>query len=190
MATIQKRGKAIRYLFSCGYDLNGKQIRRTMTWTPAEGMTKRQTEKEPHRRQLCSRKMRTGQVLDGSIKLLTLPKSGSRTMRRSSLGRATIGSYKEMLPRINAALGYIRIDGLQPHHIISFTIICRSRVRADGKQRCIVDMTALLRSFNNTSAVCKTSGCIRTCADNINRGKNVSCASAERISQALKNTDQ
>ena len=45
MATIQKRGSTYRITVSCGYDLNGKQIRRTMTWTPEPGMTKRQTEK-------------------------------------------------------------------------------------------------------------------------------------------------
>ena len=34
MATIQKRGESYKISVSCGYDLNGKQIRRTMTWTP------------------------------------------------------------------------------------------------------------------------------------------------------------
>ena len=43
MATITKRGDTYRITVSCGYDLNGKQIRRTMTWTPEPGMTRRQT---------------------------------------------------------------------------------------------------------------------------------------------------
>ena len=46
MPTIQKRGDGYRITVSCGYDLTGKQIRRTTTWKPEPGMTARQIEKE------------------------------------------------------------------------------------------------------------------------------------------------
>ena len=46
MATIKKRGKS--YLFRCydGYDTQGRQIERTMTWTPPQGMSEKKAEKE------------------------------------------------------------------------------------------------------------------------------------------------
>ncbi len=34
MATIKQRGDSYKITVSCGYDLNGKQIRRHLTWTP------------------------------------------------------------------------------------------------------------------------------------------------------------
>ena len=34
MATIKQRGNSYKITVSCGYDLNGKQIRRHLTWTP------------------------------------------------------------------------------------------------------------------------------------------------------------
>ena len=45
MATIKKRGNS--YLFRCyaGYATNGRQIEKTMTWTPPEGMSEKKAEK-------------------------------------------------------------------------------------------------------------------------------------------------
>lgn len=38
MPTIEKRGDSYKITVSCGYDLNGKQIRRHLTWKPEPGM--------------------------------------------------------------------------------------------------------------------------------------------------------
>ena len=46
MASILKRKDSYFIAVSMGYDNNGRQIRRTMTYTPDEGMTKKQIEKE------------------------------------------------------------------------------------------------------------------------------------------------
>lgn len=71
MATIKQRGDSYKITVSCGYDLNGKQIRRHLTWTPEPGMTKRQIQKELDRQAvLFEEKCRNGQVLDGNIKFV------------------------------------------------------------------------------------------------------------------------
>ncbi len=49
MATTQKRGDGYKITVSCGYDIDGKQIRRTKTWKPDAGMTERQIKKERER---------------------------------------------------------------------------------------------------------------------------------------------
>ena len=46
MATIRKRGNSYQIRVSCGYDTSGNQVVQTMTWKPADGMTKKQIEKE------------------------------------------------------------------------------------------------------------------------------------------------
>lgn len=49
MASILKRKDSYFIAVSMGYDNNGRQIRRTMTYTPDEGMTKKQIKKEVQR---------------------------------------------------------------------------------------------------------------------------------------------
>ena len=121
MATITKRGNSYRITVSCGYDLNGKQLRRTMTWAPPEGMTKRQAEKELDRQAvLFEEKCRTGQVLDGNIKFADFAEKWFKDYAEKQLRPTTLRSYRQIVARINAAIGHIRLDKLQPAHIISF----------------------------------------------------------------------
>ena len=44
MANITKRNNRYSIRVSCGYDVSGKQIFQTMTWTSEKGMTKKQIE--------------------------------------------------------------------------------------------------------------------------------------------------
>lgn len=46
MANIRKRGNSYQIRVSCGYDKDGNQISKTMTWKPDPSMTERQAEKE------------------------------------------------------------------------------------------------------------------------------------------------
>ncbi len=69
MATIKKRGDSYRFTVSLGDDINGKQLRKTMTWTPPEGMAPKKAENEAQRQAvLFEEKCRSGQVLDGGMK--------------------------------------------------------------------------------------------------------------------------
>lgn len=49
MATVSKRGNAYRIKVSCGYNTQGKQVNKTMTWHPDPKMTPKQIEKELNR---------------------------------------------------------------------------------------------------------------------------------------------
>ena len=46
MATIQKRGQSYSIRVSSGYDISGKQIIHSKTWTPKPGLSERQIKKE------------------------------------------------------------------------------------------------------------------------------------------------
>lgn len=39
MPSIKKRGDSYRIMVSLGYDMEGKQVRKTTTFTPPEGVT-------------------------------------------------------------------------------------------------------------------------------------------------------
>ena len=46
MATVRKRGDTYQITVSCGYTIDGKQMRMHKTWTPEPGMTERQVKEE------------------------------------------------------------------------------------------------------------------------------------------------
>lgn len=70
MATVQKRSNSYKITVSCGYDTSGKQIRKTMTWSPAPNMTAKQIEKELERQKvLFEERRQSGMFVDGKIKL-------------------------------------------------------------------------------------------------------------------------
>lgn len=121
MATIQKRGDTYKITVSCGYDLNYKQIRRHMTWTPEPGMTKRQITKELERQKvLFEEKCRTGQVLGGNIKFADFADKWFKDYAEKQLRPTTVTGYRHLTPRTYAAIGHIRLDRLQPHHLMEF----------------------------------------------------------------------
>ena len=69
MATIRKRKNSYEITVSCGYDINNKQIRRTMTYTPEPNMTAKQIEKEVQRQAvLFEEQCAKGLVMDSKIK--------------------------------------------------------------------------------------------------------------------------
>ena len=64
MATIRKRegkhGPSYQIRSSCGYDIHGKQVVKSMTWRPAPGMTPKQIEKEVQRQAVLFDERRRG----------------------------------------------------------------------------------------------------------------------------------
>ena len=92
-----------------------------------------------------------------------------------------------MLPRINASIGHIRLDRLQPHHLLQFyDNLAETGVREDSKQRFKGDLKAMLRARSTTkTAFAAQAGVSLTVLNSITQGKNVSPESAARVSAAL-----
>jgi len=68
MASILKRKNSYMIMVSTGYDVNEKQLRKTMHWKPEEGMTEKQIEKAVNEvAVLFEKQVLSGQVLDGNI---------------------------------------------------------------------------------------------------------------------------
>ena len=186
MATIQKRGGSYKIVVSCGYDLNGKQIRRTMTWAPEQGMTARQIKKELDRQAvLFEEKCRTGQVLDGNIKFAEFAEKWFADYAEKQLKPRTFATYTALMPRVLAALGHIRLDKLRPNHITAFYAnLGEAGVRADTKYSCKTDFKSLLSTTQ--SAFAASAGVSIGTIESLSAGRNISRRSAEKISAALK----
>lgn len=121
MATVQKRGSSYRITASAGYDANGKQIRKTMTWTPDQGMTEKQIAKELERQKvLFDEAVKTGQYTDGNIRFKDFAERWFNDYGKKHLKRTTYKRYEYLANRIYPALGHIRLNKLQPHHLLEF----------------------------------------------------------------------
>lgn len=121
MATVTKRGDSYKITVSCGYNLEGKQIRRHTTWKPEPGMTARQIKKELDRQTvLFEERCRSGQVLDGNVTLADFIERWFQDYAEQQLRPTTIAGYRKLLKRTLPAIGHIRLSKLQPHHLMKF----------------------------------------------------------------------
>ena len=117
MATIKKRGNS--YLIRCydGYDQNGKQIERTMTWKIPAGMSEKKAEKEAqHEAALFEERVRTGQTAERKIKFADFADKWFSDYAEVQLRPKTVARYKGLMERINPAIGHIYLDRLRPTH--------------------------------------------------------------------------
>lgn len=121
MPTIQKRGDTYRITVSAGYDAKGRQIRKSTTWKPAPGMTAKQVQKELDRQAvLFEEKVKSGRCLDGNIRFQDFAERWFEDYAKEHLRIRTYGEYVRMKERTYQAIGHIRLDKLQPHHLLEF----------------------------------------------------------------------
>lgn len=192
MASITKRGDTYRIRVSCGYDITGKQIIKSITWKPPKGMTAKQIEKELEKQAFAfEEKCLTGQFLDGSITLSAFIDLWFKNYAEKQLKHRTITRYKELLRRILPALGHIKLQKLQPHHLIEFyNNLGEDGIRLDTKYVPCKDFKSRIGSFCNTQKeLSERSGvslaAIRACIN----GQNVSKETARKLSEVMCSDD-
>ena len=96
MATIKKHvskaGKITYYIRTYdGYDSKGKQIERSMTWVPPEGMSQKQIEKELQKQAVkFEESVRGGTCFDSDIVILLQKKKANNLLKNMKSGRNSI----------------------------------------------------------------------------------------------------
>lgn len=123
VASIRKRSEnSYQITVSQGYDTNGKKILKTKTVNLDPTITKKQAEKELQRLAFEFEKLvSTGQFLNGQITLKDFSERWFKDYVEKQLAPKTINSYRNLLDgRIIPALGHIKLDKLQPIHLIEF----------------------------------------------------------------------
>lgn len=188
MATVRKRGNTYQIRVSCGYDSGGKQIEKTMTWKPSVGMTRRQIEKELERQKvLFEEKCMTGQFLDGNITFAEFTERWFKDYAEKQLKAKTIKGYNDLLPRITAAIGHIRLCRLQPHHLMEFyNNLAEKGIRQDIKYRACKNFKEVLKKHNLTQKkLSELSGVSLYCIGSCIKGRNVGKSTADRLSAAI-----
>lgn len=136
MSSIEKRGSTYKITVSCGYDSEGKKLRKTMTWEPPEGLTARQTDKALQAAAVAfEAKVKSGHVLDSNMRLSDLVEHWRKEYAANNLEPTTLESYNwEMDTKILPALGHFPLNKLKPVHILSFlNNLLEDGCRMDGK---------------------------------------------------------
>ena len=136
MATIRKK-KDNKYeiTVSLGYDINGKQIRKYLTYTP-KAKTPKQIEKEVKKQAvLFEEKCLSGQVLNGNMKFKDFADIWFKD-RKKDLRPKTYERYLTLLPRINQAIGHLSLSKIQPPHLRKFyKNLAEGGIRLDTKYK-------------------------------------------------------
>lgn len=187
MATIEKRNNSYRITVACGYDMTGKQIRHRMTYTPEKGMTAKQIEKEVKRQAVIfEEKCKSGLALDDNIKFAEFAEIWFND-RKNDLRPKTYARYKTLLPRINEAIGHMKLSKIQPPHLIGFyQNLAEDGIRLDTKYKCRIDLDEYLKENKLTTAeLSRRSEVPNTTIISIRQGNNVSAKNAEKVIRAL-----
>ncbi len=188
MPTIRKRNQSYEISVSCGYDINNKQIRRTMTYKPEPNMTAKQIEKEVQRQAvLFEEKCQSGQALDGNIKLADFIEMYFENYAEKNLKKKTLVGYRGLVPIVNQALGHFRIDKIQPHHLNAFyNNLSEVGARRRVTYKPLLDFSLLLKENKLTMVkAAELSGVSVTSIKSVTLYKCVSERTAKGICEAL-----
>jgi len=140
LATIEKRGNSYRIMASCGYDVDGTQEKRRMTWKPEPGMTERQIQKELQRQAvLFEEECRRGYVIQKSLKFEEFAKQYFEDYADQNLRVRTATEYHRMEKKTYKAIGHLKMDKITPLEVQKFI---RSLVKGDTKTKPVSPKTA------------------------------------------------
>lgn len=187
MANIQKRGDTYRIRVSCGYDVEGKQITRSMTYKPEPGMTKKQIEKELERQAvLFEEKCQSGLYLGENIKFGDYALEWLQT-NKGNYAPKTYLRYKVILDRVIPAIGHIKLKDLRPFHLQEFY---RNLAEEGIKKNTGAAFSESLEKYLcrkkiKKSVLARNAGIGEATVISACKGKNISLRSANAICEAL-----
>ena len=131
MATVQQRGNSYFICVSGGRDVNGKQIRHTMTWTPGQGMTKKQAAKELERQKVLFQEGIRGGNRNRAVKFEAYARQWFREIASLKLKQRTLANYHSLETRIYKAIGHLRMDKITSRDIQKFVLELSEGQRGD-----------------------------------------------------------
>lgn len=195
MATIEPRrnksGEITSYRITVagGLDSTGKQVRHRMTWKPEPKMTARQTEKALARAAAdFEREIEQGFLIDHKQTFAEYAAYVIDLKERTGIKPRTIDRYRELMLRIDKAIGHIKLADIRPQHLNSFyQNLSEYGVRQDGDRAAArVDITAILSKKHLSKAeLARRAGIAASTVSTAAQGKTISRTKAEAIAEAL-----
>ena len=193
MANIRKiegkNGISYKITVTRGRDLEGKQIRHYMTWTPPHKMTERQMQKAVEVAAMeFEKSIALGYQVDNRQTFAEYAAYVLELKEREGAKYRTIERYRELLERINPAIGHIKLPDLRPRHLNDFYKnlgepgISKQEAHAQAK----IDLATLLKEKKLTRAkVAELSGVSATTITTACQKKRIALTTAEAIAKAI-----
>ncbi len=193
MATIEKiSGKTCttyRISVSGGFDTNGKRIRHRMTYKPEPGMTARQIQKAVQRAAAdFERSIEQGYVLDQKQTFAEYATYVLDLKERDGTKAKTLDRYRELMIRINQAIGHIKLADLRPQHLNAFyKNLMEPGIRlGTGIATTKIDLAAWLKENKKTRAsIAEAAGVAASTVSAAAKGKPIQETKAEAIARAM-----
>ncbi len=188
MAAIEKRGtNSYRLTVSCGYNHLGKKLLKRKTITLPIDLTEKQKEKELNiQLVLFQKEVENGTYLDGGkITFEEFSIKWIEDYAKVELRPKTIARYIDLLEkRIFPAIGHIKLEKLQPTHLMQFyKNLAEDGIRLDYRYTIKAECIPLITSTKPIAAATNLNE--RTIKQIIN-GNVTTKESAEKICLALK----
>ena len=192
-----KKGDIISYRIRVakGYDAQGNKLNPYVTtWKPKPGMTKRQIEKELQRQAtLFEEQCRLGLVGDGSQKFEAYAEYVlDLKVRSGELRHHTLVRYKDLLKRINAGIGYMKLTDIRPQHLNQlYEQLSKEGIRLRSGRATLKDKEDLVQRIrdlgytNRERFVKEKAGISVTSLRTMQRGESVMVETAEKVVNAL-----
>ncbi len=193
MATIEKitgkTGTTYRITVSSGFDTSGKRIRHRMTYKPEPGMTARQIEKAVQRAAAdFERSIEQGFALDNRQTFAEYASYVLDLKERAGLKAKTLDRYKELLIRINQAIGHLKLADIRPQHLNSFyKNLSEPGIRiGSGHATAKIDLAAWMKANKKSrAAIAAASGVSASTVSTAARGNPIQEGKAAAIAQAM-----
>ena len=193
MATTEripgKTGDTYRITVYSGYDTSGKRIRHRTLWKPAPGMTPRQIEKAVQRAAMdFERSIEQGFSLDNKQTFAEYAAYVLDLKERTGVRPTTLDRYRDLLDRINAAIGHIKLSDLRPQHLNAFyKNLAEPGLRAGGGSATAkIDLAKWLKDNKKSRAsIAETAGISAATVGAAVKGEPIREDKAEAIAKAM-----
>ena len=161
-----KNGVTFKITVTQGRDMNGKQVRHYLTWTPAPGMTERQMQKAVQKAAIeFEQSIELGYQLDNRQTFAEYAEYVMDLKEREGKKYRTLEIYGLLLERINQAIGNMKLADIRPQHLNAFYKNLTERGIREAENRAVakVDIPALLKEKGlSRAAVARQAGISET----------------------------
>ena len=172
-----------------GHNVDGTPKREKMTWKPLAGMTEKQIEKELNRVAVeFETKVKTGMKANKVPTFAEYAEIALKTKEVEGLSPRTIGRYRELLVRINMAMGHIRINKIQTAHLNDFYAnLLEEGIRLSSEKA--VPTSLLVDSIRkqgiSLSEIHRRTGMATSTVSSALKGKSILKVNADKIAEVL-----
>lgn len=184
-----KNGVSFQICVTSGRDSHGKQKRHYMTWKPTEKMTEKQIEKAVQQEAFkFEEQIIQGFAADNRQKFTEYANYVIDLKERNGAKRRTVERYRELMVRIDKAIGHLKLSEIRPQHLNMFYAnlaeegVRNSVVKATPKK----DIQKIMKEKKLSAAALQrqTKTAASTFAPAIH-GKTVTKKTADKLAKAL-----